>query len=1857
MEGKHALFVILLSEGEVVMKKNNRNDRYKAHRKAIAFLLCIATALFMVPSMAFADVDPNHGNGVAPGAKGADISSTGEGTITEAEGGTSYQQIVEDGGTKVFGTDDVNSLEQLDPQYKAGSNTEFIDEENVDDFSQLIMSKTIEATPTENEFEITLEVKTRLNLSEITYAPNALVILVIDVSGSMGPGRNELYEDPATGLRTWTRMKVAEEAAKSFISSYSNIAGYEDSGVIRGLAVVKFGTNVECIQDWTNVAGYNAAQLNTMNNQSGLNNLDNDSVGAGTNVAGALKYANNLLDASVVPPEWQNIQNVHVILLSDGGPTCATTDASADYNKNTGVMNSNFGTTIVRGEGTWNTERTAIITPSENITDSGITGSGSAAWNNSTTARNNHYWNNARYALIEANSLKANTYAPTVHTIGFTTQNYSPNEREYWAYYRVNNGINNPPTTNPGAMGNNMSVENFLKSLSSLDKNNNPLFYDASDDINLDLALRTIYGEISSEAWGVIDPMGDFINLTLPLGTIDDSKNKAEVKVDPDTGKKYIDWDLFGSSPIYETDTNGGLWYCYKLSYPIQLEIDAPGFDFTKEYSTNDDTILDYFLMKNERIEGKLVPVATSEHYTEKFIVPSVKPFARTLKFVKISDDEEPVEIEDAGFTLHRISAGRAWESDEVFSGSDGTFEFDPIGEGSYMLEESQRPIGYNSAGPWYFDISYGHATESADSPQLLDFDINADGRFVIVNERFSGDAELIIKKIVEAAPDSTLPADLDDIKGTFYFDIVQVKPDGDGGWIEVASGISKSGIEVDWPTPGFTKVDLGKLGEGTYYFKITEDLSNVPDWWKYDDTFIIATVEVKYNEPGPVIEPAAGQLESTTGAQGLVDDPEVIDKDGLFAIIEYAEELAGDLDENDYDGEIWDAFVTALAEAKAVYEDEEATQEEIDDALNSLLDAIEALDLEDGTVDLMAARAPTRGGHGGGHGGPGGNNGGGHGHGHGNSGTENDPVFTMTITYERFTAAGEEKGDISESKARFTNLYTTPPFGSLTVGKQATGYGRDTTLVYDINVKFILPQGKSSGLEKITYQTADMAAEGNYLDDATADGLTLKLKEGETVFFDNIPVGVLYEVTEDTSGLPPNYELTGITYPGSGAGAPIVTGDNGVVTVNNFYNVIDVEVNMDTILRTSAAYSSLYQGAAEEGVENVGDEQYIYEVNFRSTSSMALDSFIVEIPLEGVAQGYIGLDGIWTPEVYGALGFFNESSDYEDGYDRVFRINYLTNIKSGAWVLWKEISTAAQPEYLPVSGLGLAANEYVTALQFDFGKVEEGFTSLNGEIDQVNGTYRGADGKLSKKMLEDETDKSNIGSGAGQITLLDSGSVSLLKAVQGFMQSALRSVSGLFIDIAFAADAQGAKVDWTDSNITGFTGQPATLIVSAKVPLSNVRTNDIVGTATVTGRAGNSTASDRDAVVTHNLGNQASTVNEPGMGYTFDNVARYNEVTATGTSVLARTYDAINLQLLIICMAGSLAGLLLLLAHMRSKKRKAFIESGAGQPAKKRFRKSGFLSLLIIGLIVGCAFQPAPVNAAAAPTMDGQYTFEVDGGFTEAQLLAWLDELQGLGVISAEVKAEILASLQFTGNRVPVVVERIVPVTLTVLTNDVDKLNLTDFDAAAASLYIDPSIDTLENDWNAGKVRLTKFKTIYTDPKLLTWERVHELGGVEFQNISAGPRPSLADEYSATVLYRGKEIVNGWDSFSSVVGDLLVVDVMRYYTSYIQGGIAPAVAAGAVTIPPADTPLAPPPQGETVIPPADVPQAPGETATIGDGETPLDSGTGTGGGADAGAVGNLPWWAWLIVGIVVVAAVALIVTVVKKRKQAVVEE
>jgi tricorn protease-like protein len=67
--------------------------------------------------------------------------------------------------------------------------------ENVENDNWAVsVSKTIEGTAVENEFEITLQVQTTVDVDKIAIAPDAAVVLVIDISGSM----NNIYSGNKT---------------------------------------------------------------------------------------------------------------------------------------------------------------------------------------------------------------------------------------------------------------------------------------------------------------------------------------------------------------------------------------------------------------------------------------------------------------------------------------------------------------------------------------------------------------------------------------------------------------------------------------------------------------------------------------------------------------------------------------------------------------------------------------------------------------------------------------------------------------------------------------------------------------------------------------------------------------------------------------------------------------------------------------------------------------------------------------------------------------------------------------------------------------------------------------------------------------------------------------------------------------------------------------------------------------------------------------------------------------------------------------------------------------------------------------------------------------------------------------------------------------------------------------------------------------------------------------------------------------------------------------------------------------------------------------------------------------------------
>lgn len=192
------------------------------------------------------------------------------------------------------------------------------------------VKKTIEGTETENKFKITLDVKTTFDTQTVQVASDTDVVLVIDVSGSMGYcsacGKNheshghqyagsilsdECWEcgtsrdDHASSSCKWkeSRLDAAKGAAKTFISQYAN-SGENDAQ--RNLAIVTFSGDAYTKMGWVNVAEDAQAANRT---------VDGLSAGGGTNTHAGLMLARNLLKNRTASP--------YVILLTDGEPTYA----------------------------------------------------------------------------------------------------------------------------------------------------------------------------------------------------------------------------------------------------------------------------------------------------------------------------------------------------------------------------------------------------------------------------------------------------------------------------------------------------------------------------------------------------------------------------------------------------------------------------------------------------------------------------------------------------------------------------------------------------------------------------------------------------------------------------------------------------------------------------------------------------------------------------------------------------------------------------------------------------------------------------------------------------------------------------------------------------------------------------------------------------------------------------------------------------------------------------------------------------------------------------------------------------------------------------------------------------------------------------------------------------------------------------------------------------------------------------------------------------------------------------------------------------------------------------------------------
>lgn len=286
----------------------------KTKKRVLSLVLALVMALSLLPTVAF--------------ATDADIQAQ-----EQIEGGTNPVYYTYDAQTGTFGTNTTTEPTVTSP----GGKVE--------------ISKTISATGVENLFDITLTVKTKQEINHTTTSPDAAVVLVLDVSGSMGycadcgseRGTKEhcancgekktdhdydywwdtYYCDDHSGNTyercgsTQTRLDAAKATAAQFLRKFAGSA----AGAQRQVAVVTFSSGANAMDFgygtyWLDVAEGN--NLTTVVNM--INALSAD---GGTNMDGGLRVAYKLLTQSTTT----SIDYRNVILLTDGEPTYCVNDS------------------------------------------------------------------------------------------------------------------------------------------------------------------------------------------------------------------------------------------------------------------------------------------------------------------------------------------------------------------------------------------------------------------------------------------------------------------------------------------------------------------------------------------------------------------------------------------------------------------------------------------------------------------------------------------------------------------------------------------------------------------------------------------------------------------------------------------------------------------------------------------------------------------------------------------------------------------------------------------------------------------------------------------------------------------------------------------------------------------------------------------------------------------------------------------------------------------------------------------------------------------------------------------------------------------------------------------------------------------------------------------------------------------------------------------------------------------------------------------------------------------------------------------------------------------------------------------
>ena len=518
------------------------------------------------------------------------------------------------------------------------------------------ISKEIKATGTENQFDVTLTVETDEAIETSTAQPDAAIVLVIDVSNSMGYcaecGRGNYHDEYCTYhgwvSETQTRLYAAQEAAKEFLKSYAGFEGekYKNPGAARYVSIVTFAGSASTVnfgQWWNSTTWFDLHGENEEATRSNLETvegkIDNLDLASSTNIDAGLWAAEKQLTSNTI----SGIDNTFVLLLTDGEPNAKTGDSLGNQYQ--------------------------LPDPYPGPDDPEYT----------RPAKRAMYMRNAQGAEFYSVFFGRNEEMATwMRSFSDEFREAEDSDELHLAFqdiiFRLMLTVDAWKVTDP--MGTYIDYEGVDQEGSHADK-------------AISFANNTLTWDLRADLRG----------------------SATEIK-DSDGNKiSYDDYE-----PGMDCTITYSLTYRISLDVAAMVEENEP-FD-TNGVSgyvlTNGPTKLDYYLTKTKDGESIYVdddgnPIASGENpmLTMYFKVPKVRGYVGNLEFTKIGSDTSEA-LARATFAL----TGTGWSAPSVTTGTDGKVSFSEIPSGAtYTLQETATPEGYQKHGDIEITVAYGQVS------------------------------------------------------------------------------------------------------------------------------------------------------------------------------------------------------------------------------------------------------------------------------------------------------------------------------------------------------------------------------------------------------------------------------------------------------------------------------------------------------------------------------------------------------------------------------------------------------------------------------------------------------------------------------------------------------------------------------------------------------------------------------------------------------------------------------------------------------------------------------------------------------------------------------------------------------------------------------------------------------------------------------------------------------------------------------------------------------------------------------------------------------------------------------------------